>query len=142
MTNSPAMRRSNSVDLMTEYPNSLPKKDVQNALIRIVHDNATYVMTKIWFIFYFNLFSPFRNIIDVAAMDAHNLQPQEMNNRIKVYNQKLAQQWSSIQDSTNLPSGLLKDIPNPELFLTSTPISAVDLTMVLMVFVFRFLHLS
>lgn len=41
VTNSPAMRRSDSVDFMTEYPNSLPKKDVQNALIRIVHDNAT-----------------------------------------------------------------------------------------------------
>lgn len=38
-------------------------------------------------------------------MDAHNLQPQEMNNRIKMYSQKLAQQWSSIQDSSNVPNG-------------------------------------
>lgn len=47
----------------------------------------------------------FSNIIDVAAMDSHNLQPQELNNRIKIYSQKLAQQWSSINDASNLPSG-------------------------------------
>lgn len=45
------------------------------------------------------------NIIDVAAMDSHNLQPQELNNRIKIYSQKLAQQWNSINDPSNLPSG-------------------------------------
>lgn len=110
VSNSPAVRRTNSDDFLNEYPNSLPKKDVQNALIRIVEDNA-------------------RNIIDVAAMDSHNLQPQETNNRIKIYSQKLAQQWSSIHDSSNVPSGLLKDIPNPELLLSSTPISAADLNM-------------
>lgn len=47
------------------------------------------------------------NIIDVAAMDSHNLQPQELNNRIKIYSQKLAQQWNSINDASNLPSGWL-----------------------------------
>lgn len=43
VSNSPALRRTNSDDFLNEYPNSLPKKDVQNALIRIVQDNATYV---------------------------------------------------------------------------------------------------
>lgn len=82
-------------------------------------------------------------------MDSHNLQPQELNNRIKIYSQKLAQQWSSINDASNLPSGnsellirtkygdvkklfvgLLKDVPNPEILLSSTPVAAVDLNMV------------
>lgn len=71
------------------------------------------------------------NIIDVAAMDSHNLQPQEMNNRLKMYSQKMAQQWSSIQDATNTPSGLLKDVPNPEQMLTTTAISAADINMVI-----------
>lgn len=72
----------------------------------------------------------YSNIIDVAAMDSHNLQPQELNNRIKMYSQKLAQQWNSINDASNLPSGLLKDVPNPEILLSSTPVAAVDLNMV------------
>lgn len=44
-------------------------------------------------------------MIDVAAMDSHNLQPQEINNRLKVYSQKMAQQWNSIQDASVTPSG-------------------------------------
>ncbi|XP_037052458.1 ragulator complex protein LAMTOR1 [Bradysia coprophila] len=108
--NSLAIRQTTSDDLLSEYPSSLPGKDVQTALNRIVQDNAT-------------------NIIDVAAMDSHNLQPQELNNRIKIYSQKLAQQWSSINDASNLPSGLLKDVPNPEILLSSTPVAAVDLNM-------------
>ena len=35
----------------------------------------------------------FRNIIDVSAMDAHSLEPQEYNDRVKLYNHRLAQQW-------------------------------------------------
>lgn len=63
-------------------------------------------------------------------MDSHNLQPQEMNNRIKIYTQKMAQQWGSIHDGANAPSGLLKDVPNPELLLAANAISPVDLQMV------------
>lgn len=62
-------------------------------------------------------------------MDSHNLQPQEINNRLKQYSQKMAQQWSSLQDTANAPSGLLRDMPNPELLLAATPISAADLHM-------------
>lgn len=40
VSNSPAMRRTDSDDFLNEYPNSLPKRDVQNALVRIVQDNA------------------------------------------------------------------------------------------------------
>lgn len=49
-----------------------------------------------------------RNIIDVAAMDSHNLEPQEQNNRMRAYTQKLAQQWSRINDSSNVPTGKLQ----------------------------------
>lgn len=63
-------------------------------------------------------------------MDSHNLQPQEMSNRIKIYTQKMAQQWSSIHETTNAPSGLLKDVPNPELLLAANTISPADLQMV------------
>lgn len=53
----------------------------------------------------FLLLSVTRNIIDVAAMDSHNLEPQEQNNRMRAYTQKLAQQWSRINDSSNVPTG-------------------------------------
>lgn len=41
-----------------------------------------------------------RNIIDVAAMDSHNLEPQELNDRIRLYSHKLSQQWGTLQDET------------------------------------------
>lgn len=42
----------------------------------------------------------FRNIIDVAAMDSHNLEPQELNDRIRLYSHKLSQQWGTLQEDT------------------------------------------
>lgn len=41
------------------------------------------------------------NIIDVAAMDSHNLEPHELNDRIKLYSHKLSQQWSTIPDDSS-----------------------------------------
>lgn len=47
-----------------------------------------------------------RNIIDVAAMDSHNLEPQELNDRIRMYSHKLSQQWGNLQeDSTSVSNG-------------------------------------
>ena len=63
-------------------------------------------------------------------MDGHNLQPHELNDRIKFYSQKLSQQWSNVQDASNVSSGLLKDIKNPEMLLAAPGISASDLKMV------------
>uniref|UniRef100_U5EWX5 Ragulator complex protein LAMTOR1 n=1 Tax=Corethrella appendiculata TaxID=1370023 RepID=U5EWX5_9DIPT len=110
VSNSPAVRRSNSDDFINDYPNSLPKKDEQTALNKIIQDTAT-------------------NIIDVAAMDSSHLQPQEYNDRVKLYSNRLAQQWNSINHPTTGPIGLLKDIPNPETILSSSPISNEDLIM-------------
>lgn len=48
----------------------------------------------------------YRNIIDVAAMDSHNLEPQELNDRIRLYSHKLSQQWGTLQeDTTSVANG-------------------------------------
>lgn len=63
-------------------------------------------------------------------MDAHNLQPQEITNRVKLYSQKMAQQWNSVKDTTTASSsGLLRDMPNPEQLLAGPTIDAADLYM-------------
>lgn len=50
-----------------------------------------------------------RNIIDVAAMDSHNLEPQELNDRIRLYSHKLSQQWGTLQeDSISASNGKFK----------------------------------
>lgn len=43
------------------------------------------------------IISPFRNIIDVAALDTHLLEQSEYNDRVKIYAQRLAHQWNNIQ---------------------------------------------
>lgn len=49
-----------------------------------------------------------RNIIDVGAMDSHNLEPQELNDRIRMYSHKLSQQWGTLQDdSTSATNGTI-----------------------------------
>ncbi|XP_055693173.1 ragulator complex protein LAMTOR1 [Lutzomyia longipalpis] len=106
VSNSPALRPM-ADDFTQEYPSSLPKKDEQTVLSRIVQETAS-------------------NIIDVAAMDMHNLEPQEYSDRVKIYAQRLSQQWSNINHPRTGPRGLLQDIPNPEEVLSSTPISAAD----------------
>lgn len=111
VSNSPALRTTNSDNFSNECSQSLPKKDEQTALNKIVQNTAI-------------------NIIDVAAMDSHNLEPNEYNGRVKHYAYKLQQQFSNIQLPSNSPTGLLKDIPNPEVFLISTPISAPDLSLI------------
>lgn len=64
--------------------------------------------------------SIFRNIIDVAALETHHiLEQSEYADRVKLYNQRLAQQWNSIPMTDNYYNGLLRDIPNPESILCS-----------------------
>lgn len=86
----------------------------------------------------FILTSRFRNIIDVSALDTHLLEQSEYNDRVKLYAQRLAHQWNNIQVNdtkyngewdvswlhcnfieTIYVSGLLKDVPNPEILLAS-----------------------
>lgn len=71
-----------------------------------------------------------RNIIDVAAMDSHNLEPQEYTDRVKLYSQKLAQQWNNVKHpNAPGPKGLLADVP-AEVMLRKSTISSSDLQMV------------
>lgn len=113
-TNSSPTVIANNGDLSRDNQNSVPQKNESNALNRIVQDFAT-------------------NIIDVAAMDAHNLEPQELNDRIRMYSHKLSQQWGNLQeDSTCVTNGLLKDIPSSEAerLLSAIPILDADLHLI------------
>lgn len=39
-------------------------------------------------------------------MDSHNLEPQELNDRIRLYSHKLSQQWGTLQeDTTSVANG-------------------------------------
>lgn len=111
VSNSPAVRRDNET-YTQEYPNSVPKKDEQSALAKILQETS-------------------ENIIDVAAMDTQKLEASEYNDRIKLYTQRLQQQWSNVNHPNQLENAsLLKDIPNPEPVLAAAAIAADDLTMI------------
>lgn len=47
-------------------------------------------------------------MIDVGAMDSHNLEHQECQDRIQLYKQRLLQQWSNVQHPSRNPTGTLK----------------------------------
>lgn len=110
ISNSPAVLAHNG-DLLPENQSSVPQKNELNALNRIVQDFATYVYINPSFPFQHFLElkknrSHCRNIIDIAAMDSHNLEPQELNDRIRMYSHKLSQQWGTLQeDSTSAVNG-------------------------------------
>ena len=84
-------------------------------------------------------------------LDAHILEPNEYNDRMRMYQHRLAQQWNKlpangsagelststrrsnrkmIKNEKLFEGFLLKDIPNPENVLSSTPIPADDVNMV------------
>lgn len=107
INNSPAVRQTNTLYVCE---NSLPKRDEQNALSQIVQETAN-------------------NLIDVASMDTHNLDPQEYSDRVKLYSNRLSQMWNNIEHG-NSESCLLQDISNPEEQLSSLPVSASDMKMV------------
>ncbi|XP_053669674.1 uncharacterized protein LOC128720054 [Anopheles nili] len=111
VSNSPAVRRENEI-FTQDYPNSVPKKDEQSALAKILQETS-------------------ENIIDVAAMDTQKLEASEYNDRIKLYTQRLQQQWNNVNHPNQVDnSSLLKDIPNPEPVIASVPITMDDLCMI------------
>lgn len=72
-----------------------------------------------------------RNVIDVAALDSHNLQQHEYLERMKIYNVRAQQILSTNKYKVNKkPSSVLQDIPNPDKVLNSEPINAEDLNSV------------
>lgn len=73
----------------------------------------------------------FRNVIDVAALDSHNLQQHEYLERTKMYNSKVQQILSANRNKLNKKlKCILEDIMNPDEVLNSEPIKKEDLIMV------------
>uniref|UniRef100_A0A1B6EV42 Ragulator complex protein LAMTOR1 n=1 Tax=Cuerna arida TaxID=1464854 RepID=A0A1B6EV42_9HEMI len=106
--NASSIQRVNSDDFVSQYPNSLPKKtDEQSALNRILQEAAT-------------------NVIDVAAMGAHNLEQHEYMERVKHYSLKL-QGVSGRYTPAPKQSCLLVDIPAPDKVLAVTPVHESDI---------------
>ncbi|XP_032309161.1 uncharacterized protein LOC116655409 [Drosophila ananassae] len=106
VNHSPAFRRSNSDGLSNDYAHSLPKKDDQTALSRLVQNTAI-------------------NMINVGAMDCHSLEHQEYTDRIRLYSQRLHQQWNNVQHPSVILKGLLKDVPSHQFYLAK-PLYAED----------------
>ncbi|XP_071452536.1 ragulator complex protein LAMTOR1 [Hetaerina americana] len=78
VSNINTIQRVHSDDFIAQYPNSLPKKsDEQSALNRILQETAT-------------------NVIDVAALDSHNLEQHEYLERMRQYTQRLGAMGANI----------------------------------------------
>jgi hypothetical protein len=71
---------------------------------------------------------PCSNVIDVAALESHNLEQHEYLDRVKHYTQKLQSmsQWTP----PRRPPCLLVDIPAPEKLLAAEPLTQQDLHLV------------
>ncbi|CAG9856334.1 unnamed protein product [Phyllotreta striolata] len=113
VSNSTNIQRVNSEDILSRNLNNLPKKtDEQSALNRILQETAT-------------------NVIDVAALDSHNLQQHEYIDRMKIYNFRVQQVLASNKHKyVKKVTFILQDIPNPDKALNTEPISAEDLNMI------------
>ncbi|KAJ9595836.1 hypothetical protein L9F63_012991 [Diploptera punctata] len=110
VSNNTNIQRVQSDDFSRCYSTSLPKKtDEQSALNRILQETAT-------------------NVIDVAALDPHNLEQHEYMERVRIYSQKL--QSMSRWIPPRRPPCLLVDIPAPEKHLAAEPISQPDFALV------------
>lgn len=109
--NNTVIQRVHSDDILTRYPNSLPKKtDEQSALNRILQEIAT-------------------NVIDVAALGSHALEQHDYLERVKHYSQRLqlAGQWGG---SLNHHICVLTDVPAPERWLAAEPIHPSDQSLI------------
>ncbi|XP_060532025.1 ragulator complex protein LAMTOR1 [Cylas formicarius] len=114
VSNNTNLQRVNSEDVISGNSNALPKKtDEQSALNRILQEAAT-------------------NVIDVAAIDSHNLQQHEYLERIKMYKVRVQQVLSGNRTKfTNKPKiAVLQDIANPELVLSADLLGLDDITLI------------
>lgn len=69
-------------------------------------------------------------MIDVAALDSHNLQQHEYLERMKQYNQKLQQLCVTNKIQYKGKSCILQDVPNPEKILNSDSVNSDDIKLV------------
>lgn len=77
------------------------------------------------------------NVIDVAALDSHNLQQHEYMERVKMYNVKVQQALASNRNTlaNKLKSCILQDVPQPEKVLGADLLSLDDTNLVIIEFV-------
>ncbi|CAD6237315.1 GSCOCG00002247001-RA-CDS [Cotesia congregata] len=105
VSNSTNIPHAHSDDYVNQYASSIPKKtDEQSALNRILHETAA-------------------NVIDVGALDSHNLEQHEYMDRSRVYSKRIETGGVKIPQTTCC---LLNDIPAPERILSSEPITTED----------------
>lgn len=112
VSNSSNIPQINREDFLSQNASSVPKKtDEQSALNRILQETAT-------------------NVIDVAALDSHNLQQHEYLERMKQYSLKLQQACATNKLPSRTKSSLLQDIAAPEKILGSEAILVDDLNLI------------
>ncbi|EZA57895.1 Ragulator complex protein LAMTOR1 [Ooceraea biroi] len=105
VSNNTNIPRVHSDDYVNQYASSVPKKtDEQSALNRILHETAA-------------------NVIDVGALDTHNLEQHEYMDRSRAYMKRIEAARIKLPDST---SCLLKDVPAPEKILAADPLTPGD----------------
>lgn len=78
----------------------------------------------------------YSNVIDVGALDIHNLEQHEYMDRSRAYSKRIESGRIKLPENT---ACLLKDIPAPERILAADPISARDEELVRKIFFFHFL---
>ncbi|XP_066589106.1 ragulator complex protein LAMTOR1 [Prorops nasuta] len=105
VSNNTNIPRVHSDDYVNQYERSVPKKtDEQSALNRILHETAA-------------------NVIDVGALDSHNLEEHEYMDRSRAYSKRIEVGGVKVPDT--IPC-LLKDIPAPERILATEPLTSED----------------
>lgn len=65
----------------------------------------------------------YSNVIDVGALDTHNLEQHEYMDRSRAYSKRIESGRIKLPEAT---SCLLKDIPAPERILAADPLAAED----------------
>ncbi|XP_018326741.1 ragulator complex protein LAMTOR1 [Agrilus planipennis] len=112
VSNSINNHQINCDDYLIRNANSLPKKtDEQSALNRILQETAT-------------------DVIDIAALDSHNLQQHEYLDRMKQYSLKLQQACAANKLPQKNNKSILQDIPQPEKVLMTAPLSSSDISLI------------
>ncbi|XP_078047872.1 late endosomal/lysosomal adaptor, MAPK and MTOR activator 1 isoform X1 [Augochlora pura] len=105
VSNNANIPRVHSDDYVNQYAISVPKKtDEQSALNRILHETAA-------------------SVIDVGALDSHNLEQHEYMDRSRAYSKRIEAGKVKVPQTT---SCLLKDIPAPEKVLAADPLGSGD----------------
>lgn len=108
VSNNTCIPRSTSNDLLVGHSGSLPKKtDEQSALNKILQEFAT-------------------NVIDVGALDSHNLQQHEFMDRMKQYNFKVQLCMNNKSKLFNKNKCILQDISSNDEILKKNSISSME----------------